>query len=375
MVLTGFGFVRAKRYEIFVAQHICAAATLLWLLSMHVPSYASYYIWMAVGFVVFDWSSRIVWVLLRNSHALSGFEPGRPGYSVQLEPLPGDMVRLMIKDVDFSWRSGQHAYISIPRLKPLELHPFTIANALKDDRRLKMVVKAHSGFSKTLLSVAEKYRLESRPYQAFISGPWGNPPDLLHYDTVVLVACSSGASFTVPLLQDLAKKECCARSVVFHWIVREKEHVNWYENEIRQVIEEAKGCRLRLQVVVHVTRLTSASTELSAVARPIDSGKAEANTDIGHVSASSSASNASSDDEKARSSQSSWKKSNARPTIESIIRPPVETALGETAVVVCGGLSVTAQARTFVAALSDERGIHKGTGAQGIFLFTETYGW
>ena len=53
----------------------------------------------------------------------------------------------------------------------------------------------------------------------------------------------------------------------------------------------------------------------------------------------------------------------------------VEAAVGETAVVICGGLAITAQARTFVAALSDERAVHKGTGAQGIYLFTETYGW
>lgn len=101
MTLTGFGFVRAQRYEIFVAQHICAAATLLWLLWVHVPSYASYYIWMSVGFVAFDWGCRIVWALLRNSHALSSFRLKKPGYSVRLECLAGDMIRLVIDDVDF----------------------------------------------------------------------------------------------------------------------------------------------------------------------------------------------------------------------------------------------------------------------------------
>jgi len=65
----------------------------------------------------------------------------------------------------------------------------------------------------------------------------------------------------------------------------------------------------------------------------------------------------------------------SRPSVESMIRPAVEAAVGETAVVTCGGLTITAQARTFVAALSDERAVHKGTGAQGIYLFTETYGW
>ena len=64
-----------------------------------------------------------------------------------------------------------------------------------------------------------------------------------------------------------------------------------------------------------------------------------------------------------------------RPSMESMTRPAVEAAHGETAIVVCGGLSITAQARTYVAALSDERAVHKGSGAQGIFLFCEEFGW
>lgn len=64
----------------------------------------------------------------------------------------------------------------------------------------------------------------------------------------------------------------------------------------------------------------------------------------------------------------------SRPSVEEMIRAPVEEALGETSIIVCGGLSITAQARTFVAAISDERAVQKGTGAQSISLHTEMYG-
>lgn len=64
---------------------------------------------------------------------------------------------------------------------------------------------------------------------------------------------------------------------------------------------------------------------------------------------------------------------NCRPDIESLIRGPVEQAWGETAVIVCGGKEIVARTRNSVSRLSDERAVHKGTGAQGIFLHVEEY--
>ena len=62
-----------------------------------------------------------------------------------------------------------------------------------------------------------------------------------------------------------------------------------------------------------------------------------------------------------------------RPDIEKLIREPVEAAWGETAVVVCGGQEIVARTRNCVSRLSDERAVHKGTGAQGIYLHVEEY--
>jgi hypothetical protein len=62
-----------------------------------------------------------------------------------------------------------------------------------------------------------------------------------------------------------------------------------------------------------------------------------------------------------------------RPDLGDFIRYPVEQATGETCVAVCGGKSLTGHVRNAVVRLSDERAVHKGTGAQGICLHVEEF--
>ena len=416
MVLSGFGFFRAASYEIFVAQHIVAAAVLLWLIFIHVPQYARYNVWVCVAFLAFDWGCRIIHGFLRNTHLLSKLATKTPGYSASTESLPGNMVRLTLEDVDFSWRAGQHVYISMPSLRPFELHPFTIANAPNLDepagkRQLTLLIKAHGGFSRSLQKAAAKDAQSGRKRRVFLIGPWGMPPDLLHYETVVLIACASGASFIVPLLQDLVLKQGCVQRVHLHWIVRSQENASWYQNELQALKAAALSARMQLQTTIHITQ-SSASDSDSDDFTPLPSNSSSSsdsnsNNTPSHqtsrlsAAASSSSSRSTSltsppqqtgDDEKSNKIPSSTTHEKtafvdhsskpsmsvrfaSRPTVESMIRPPVEAALGETAVVTCGGAEITAQARTFVARLSDERAVHKGTGAQGIYLFTESYGW
>ncbi|KAK5121666.1 hypothetical protein LTR85_004838 [Meristemomyces frigidus] len=393
MVFSGFGFFRAMNYEFFVAQHICAAAVLIWLLFSHVPAYARYNIWMSVGFVALDWGVRVVWGLLRNIHLLAGHVPHSLGYEIELECLPGSMTRLTIRNADFSWKPGQHAYLWLPRLRPFEMHPFTIANATQPvvnggQRPFTMLIKAHSGFSGSLHKAALNSAPERRSYRAFLSGPWGVPPDLLHYESVVLVACASGASFATPLVEDMASRQCCVRKVTLHWIIRSEEHFAWYGGSLTDLVERVQGSKMCLHVIVHVTQSARQGSQAvrSISLKEVKDDPPAVSVDLRSDEGSSVSSLAPREDEKTllprelRHGQSHERSSlelqyGSRPTVEAMVRGPVEAALGETAVVVCGGLSITAQARTFVASLSDERAVHKGTGAQGIFLFTETYGW
>ena len=62
-----------------------------------------------------------------------------------------------------------------------------------------------------------------------------------------------------------------------------------------------------------------------------------------------------------------------RPQPRTLIRKALEQALGESAVVVCGPPGLVDNVRQSVVALSDERAVHKGTGAQGIYLHTEAF--
>ncbi|KAI9795314.1 MAG: hypothetical protein M1835_006029 [Candelina submexicana] len=62
-----------------------------------------------------------------------------------------------------------------------------------------------------------------------------------------------------------------------------------------------------------------------------------------------------------------------RPKPRKIIRKTLEQAYGESAVVVCGPQGLVDDVRRSVVSLSDERAIHKGTGAQGVYLHTEAF--
>ncbi|CAI7563837.1 unnamed protein product [Penicillium pancosmium] len=63
-----------------------------------------------------------------------------------------------------------------------------------------------------------------------------------------------------------------------------------------------------------------------------------------------------------------------RPSPHAIIRKSLERAQGESAVVVCGPRGLADDVRRSVVSLSDERAVHKGTGAQGIYLHVESFG-
>lgn len=392
------GSFRHFRYEVFVLQHICAAATLLWLVHTHVPAYAQYNVYISIAFLAFDWIGRIVSALARNTHALAFFSRKRVGahgfgYKVHLIALPGDVVRVTVYNADFSWRAGQHCYLCIPSIRLFELHPFTIASACPQrpqdscDAAFSLLIKAKSGFTQALLKTAGKARTADTTYRAFLSGPWGQPPDLTHFETVVFIACGNGASFNLPQLQSLLRNGCCASEINFHWIIRSEEHFQWFGRGILAALEMASDAAVRVSVTIHETRngTTNRKSELmrslsstfqdETLPAPITAGRTSSS--LGHPSSTKS--------EKAPLSPPSNEAVNCnhtlvwqykgRPNVETLIRSPVEAACGETAIVLCGGPTITAQARTFTTVLSDERAVHKGTGAQGIFLFCESYGW
>jgi hypothetical protein len=64
-----------------------------------------------------------------------------------------------------------------------------------------------------------------------------------------------------------------------------------------------------------------------------------------------------------------------RPDLRAILDRNLSMAKAETGVAVCGPQGLMAKTRTLVAELSDERGADKGTGAYGVAMFGEGFGW
>jgi hypothetical protein len=62
-----------------------------------------------------------------------------------------------------------------------------------------------------------------------------------------------------------------------------------------------------------------------------------------------------------------------RPDIRAILSDVLDGAEGESAVAVCGPIGLSQETRNVVVGLSDERAVHKGTGAQGVYLHVESF--
>ena len=126
------------------------------------------------------------------------------------------MVRLVLKR-KMTWRAGQNAYITIPGISriPFEAHPFTIASIPsrchvsptdavsldskeevggeqigKNEHELVFLIRARRGFTKHLRDTA--YRKGGNgcriPLSVYVDGPYGSPPDVNAFETVILIS-------------------------------------------------------------------------------------------------------------------------------------------------------------------------------------------
>ncbi|RCI15033.1 hypothetical protein L249_6673 [Ophiocordyceps polyrhachis-furcata BCC 54312] len=375
-VIVGFVPVRRLAYEVWLLQHVASAVVILWLLHRHIPANARYLLWMAVGFFVWDRVARAMLLMWRNvrwpSSSSSLF-----GHDMTLCLLGEDVTLVTVKRVRFSWRAGQHVYLWVPRLGPLEAHPYTVAGDHEPggDGSLRLVVRAHGGFSRRLHACVA--RQPGRLLKAFLYGPFGVPPRCDIYETLVLVGASTGASFVLPLLESVAAftpGTACVRRVDLALIARTAAEVDFYLDRAKNAARRARRAGISVCLHVAVTAGRPGEPLLRQSRRPSDvatAEKADAQSfdEPSYCRDSSSGDDVNDDDE----DEQFLRLYTARPDIEFLIREPVEQAWGETAVIVCGGRELVARTRNCVSRLSDERAVHKGTGAQGIYLHAEEY--
>jgi ferredoxin-NADP reductase len=404
IVISSFAPIRNLRYEAFVIQHIISFVTFVTLLLLHVPSYAKVYIWSAIGFYAFDRTVRTLRVLYQNLSILHR----RPSSSwlckAHITALPGQTTRITIKNPPMAqWSPGQHVFLSFPAISPLQSHPFTVSSSpLSRPLELSFVVRAHAGFSRRLYNKATtSLPTNNRPgtqFSVILDGPYGRPPNVLQYDTVVLIAGSTGASFTVPILLHAlqSSQPNCIRRIQFVWVVKFGSNFEWFADEIMEAANLAADRGIQLDLLCCVTCDPTYTANFPVRIRALDKCSCTDNSVPLTASFTIGAPDDKSvDHERADSISSSTefsstrdlcqchctgsphpiRASSGRPDIRAVLVQGLELAQGETGVAVCGPEGLMSRTRCLVAELSDERAADKGSGAYGVAMFAEGFGW
>ncbi|KAL8925011.1 MAG: hypothetical protein Q9208_003695 [Pyrenodesmia sp. 3 TL-2023] len=501
IVLSSVLPARRWNYEFFLVQHIVTAIGFFATVFLHLPQEVKAWIWLPIALFIGDRVVRALKTLRINLSYLNSRirESGNRFSTATFEPLAGNTTRITILEPPMDWAPGQHVFLTCHTLAPFQAHPFTIAS-IPSDKKLEFLVKAKSGSTKSFLRHAEESLplpassndLRQRHTQSIIlEGPYGRIRPLRQFDSVFLIAASSGATFTVPLMRDIvscwkelannrAKEGLCrssaslwsrsacvsrwavTRYIRFVWVIRSRTQYDWFRSLLATVEKDVRVLQsqeysIDVEMSIYITcdddleggsaekgqpktfdyahdeieamtagqialqederlgnetpsfksmpfapqsqedAVTSCGPEGACCCRETvedeevalgSDQQCRCNWDADKIEAareifSSSQTPATGMD---ASSQTYFGQKDTcppfvskiavmsgRPQPRNLIRKTLEQALGESAVVVCGPQGLVDDVRQSVVALSDERAVHKGSGAQGIYLHAESF--
>lgn len=296
--------LRSLGYEVFVAAHVLSFVGFLVVLYFHVPQTVRFVIWMSVGFVCFDRAVRLLRLFYLNSplfrRSKSANQKDKESSSGLLAcratftRLEHETTRVTIVNPPLqSWRPGQHVFLSCPGVAFLQAHPFTVAS-LPEDGKMEFFVKAHTGATRRFLQCAyeEMQDLPMNRSQTIpklrpvaIEGPYGciRPPE--QFDTVVLFAGATGATFCVPILRDIVSRWksmystspgpapksglnsavyvpglAVTKRIRFVWAVKSRFQLGWFSRQLTEAAETVERLsrqpgvpELELSISVYVT--------------------------------------------------------------------------------------------------------------------------
>ncbi|ETW78224.1 ferric reductase [Heterobasidion irregulare TC 32-1] len=354
--------IRAVGYEFFFVAHFLLVLIMLLGGYFHAAEEEmGHYLWPSLFLWALDRFVRLCRVVVFN-HSYFGLKSGLGTFNATAEVAAPGFVRLTFKrPKHLHWSAGQNAFLTMPGVStlPFESHPFTIANAdisrERTEEDLVFLVNTREGFTKRLMDIAKT----RGSLKVFVDGPYGAPPRLEGFHTVVLIAGGSGITFTSPLLVDLvhrARKEpSVTRNVVFVWAIRHPDHINLIYGDLLETLSNLPA-NLNVDARIHIT-----GSEDSAL---LSSESSSVTTDT-------------EEDEKAMSKMLRLPKtqvSQGRPDVEDILKDACSLAQGEVSVNVCGPAGLTDRVRGALrSGAASPLSILKG--GPSIELFVEHFGF
>ena len=422
MNISTFAPIRNFCYEFFVIQHIVTFFGFIIAIMIHLPSTALYsrvYIYIPIGFYLFD---RLVRFLI---YTYNNLRVSR----ASLTALDGEATKIVLRNPRIkTWRAGAHVLISFPALGFGQNHPATIASTPEShDGQIVLILKSQKGFTRRMLTHANESTTSlltqgsgkpqgsdsmTRTYAALVDGPYGGQhADFAAFDSVCLVAGSTGITFILPILLNLAyRAEMTAgklpvRRVHLVWCIKEFIHAKWILSELSSAFLRLRRAGIESEVSFYVTCADSFTTSGGykecgcqcdkslgpcccinpedieaerAILGPL-TGEINVNSNISTSCCNekgkaplveTDALNDESSPSPARTKAAAY---SGRPDTKEIIATLMDQANGETGVAVCGPLGMSVDVRNAVASLSDERACYKGSGAEGVYLHVEGF--
>ncbi|SMY23516.1 unnamed protein product [Zymoseptoria tritici ST99CH_1A5] len=440
MNLSTLAPVRYWSYEFFVVQHVLSFFGFVIAVVFHLPSTAygsRIYIFIPIGIYVLDRAFRslqYIWTNARASRAT-------------IVQMTGGVTKIRLSNKAIkNWRAGSHVLISLPKFGMMQSHPATMLSTPRSHNGdLVFILKSHKGFTRRIMLGANISETALLPHSkeestsgqnaqvvethlALLDGPYGgSQSDFAAFDSVCLLAGSTGVTFTLSLLNDLADrvartdKRLPVRRVHFVWCVKDSSWATWISDEISAAYEKLHAAGIEVEISVHVTcaeQFTEAGNDpkecgcacdksqgpcccvliadededVDAI-RPVDDGvgtseKKSAITAEKAIQSSSSSSSSNSYARLRTSPRPTGRRMpvltcatfySGRPDIRDIITDVLDGAEGESGLAVCGPVGLSKEVRNTVVGLSDERAVHKGgrradgSAAQGCYLHVESF--
>jgi hypothetical protein len=210
------------------------------------------------------------------------------------------------------------------------------------------------------------------------------------------VAASTGTSFTLPILLNIAarvqKERLPVKRIVFLWIVKNRSWTSWISSELTSAAAALRAVGVELSIRVHVTCdqnfAAGQNNEASmgcfsgcnmsldpCCCETVDEKDQSVGVKDAQISMGSRLQSSSLKSGMESSLLSSAEFHSGRPDFYELLWSLMDNAEGETGVAVCGPLGLSSDIRKTVVKCSDERAVHKGSGAQGVYLHAECFGW
>ncbi|KAL0575933.1 ferric-chelate reductase Frp1 [Marasmius crinis-equi] len=252
LVLLSLRPIRRWGYEIFFVLHVLAFVAFFVTICYH-TIYAPPWIFPPLAFYGFDILLRMLKYRIKDA---------------TLEAVDTQMTLIRIPFCDSGWQAGQHVRLRVFFSgRVFESHSLSIMNAPPDFSNhshggggIVLGARVKGDWTRALNSYAtaesdrlslldtslnqEKTRIAEVPIHVMLDGPYGGSSiDLGDYESVLLVAGGSGATFTLGLLDDIVGR-CTrlnrrggekTRRIEFAWCIRSFGSLDWFAGMLRDI--------------------------------------------------------------------------------------------------------------------------------------------